>query len=95
MLATIVFDCNLVFTSTFWKELFKLQGFQLQMNSSYHPQKDGQTKAMNRSSENYLRPQPTLPPLTDDGYLQPNPKPILARRLVKARLQPTGVEFLV
>lgn len=50
---------------------------------------------MNRSSEHYLRPQPTLPPLTDDGYLQPNPKPILARRLVKARLQPTGVEFLV
>lgn len=57
------------------------------MSSSYHPQTDGQTKGMNRSSESYERPRPTLPPLTDDGYLQRNPKTILAQRLVKERLQ--------
>jgi hypothetical protein len=34
---SIVSDCDPTFTITFWKELFKLQGTQLNMITSYHP----------------------------------------------------------
>jgi hypothetical protein len=37
MLHSIVFDCDPTFTSNFWQELFKLQGTQLHLNTSYHP----------------------------------------------------------
>lgn len=39
----IISDRDKVFTSTLWKELFKLSDTQLLMSSSYHPQTDGQT----------------------------------------------------
>ena len=55
MPATIVSNRDPLFTSTFWREIFKLQGTQLQMTSSYHPQSDGQTEVVNRCLENYLR----------------------------------------
>lgn len=55
MPATIVSDRDPLFTSTFWREIFKLQGTQLRMTSSYHPQSDGQTEVVNRCLENYLR----------------------------------------
>jgi hypothetical protein len=34
---SMVSDWDRVFVSTFWKELFKLQGTQLKMSSTYHP----------------------------------------------------------
>jgi hypothetical protein len=37
MLHSIVFDCDPTFTSIFWQELFKLQGTQLHLNTTYHP----------------------------------------------------------
>lgn len=46
---TIVSDRDVVFTSTFWKEFFKLQGTQLKMSSAYHPKRDGQTEVVNLS----------------------------------------------
>ncbi|XP_075659064.1 uncharacterized protein LOC142628922 [Castanea sativa] len=39
---SIVSDSDVAFTSTFWKDLFKLQGTELAMSLAYHPQIDGQ-----------------------------------------------------
>lgn len=52
---TIVSDRDKVFTGAFWKHLARLQGTQLRMSSAYHPQTDGQTEAVNKSLEMYLR----------------------------------------
>lgn len=53
--ATIVSDKNKVFLSQFWTSLFKLLKVKLHMSTTYHPQSDGQTKAMNRCLKCYLR----------------------------------------
>jgi hypothetical protein len=44
-----------VFTSSLWKELFRLTKVQLCMGSAYHPQSDGQTKRVNQCLETFLR----------------------------------------
>ena len=52
---SIVSDRDKVFTSSFWQYLFKLQGTTLAMSSAYHPQSDGQTEAVNKVLEMFLR----------------------------------------
>ncbi|XP_041025417.1 uncharacterized protein LOC121265821 [Juglans microcarpa x Juglans regia] len=52
---SIVTGQDRVFMSSFWKELFELQGSKLKASSSYHPQIDGQTEVVNRTLEQYLR----------------------------------------
>ncbi|KAG6495596.1 hypothetical protein ZIOFF_043422 [Zingiber officinale] len=51
---TIVSDRDATFTSSFWKELFRLSGTQLCFSSTYHSQSDGQTEAVNRVIEMHL-----------------------------------------
>ena len=51
---SIISDCDWVFMSNLWKELFSLDGVKLRMSSSYHPQTNGQTKRVNQCMETYL-----------------------------------------
>lgn len=46
---TIVSDQDVLFTSTFWKNLHKLIGTKLKMSSAYHPQTDGATEQAART----------------------------------------------
>ena len=50
----IVFDRDPTFTNNFLQELFQLQGTQLHIRTSYHPQNDGRTKVVNKCLETYL-----------------------------------------
>jgi len=52
---SIVSDRDPVFTSSFWRELFRLSGVKLQFTSAFHPQSDGQSEAANKIVSMYLR----------------------------------------
>lgn len=53
ILATSVFDRDLVFMSLFWCELFLLHETLLAMSSAYHMKFDKQTKIINHYLEDY------------------------------------------
>jgi transposase InsO family protein len=54
MPTSIILYWGPTFTSKFWQELFKLQGTQLKMSTTYHPQTYGQIEIVNKFLETYL-----------------------------------------
>lgn len=46
-------DCDIIFLSIFWKELFRLQGTSFKRSIAY--QFDGQAEVVNKRLESYLR----------------------------------------
>jgi hypothetical protein len=50
----VILDRDVKFTSAFWKELFVGLNTNLNFNTSYHPQMDGQTKRTNPIIEDML-----------------------------------------
>jgi hypothetical protein len=53
--SSIVSDRDPVFTSQLWRELFAMEGVQLNLSSAFHSQTDGQSEAANKIIIMYLR----------------------------------------
>ena len=53
--AQIISDRDPLFTSAFWKFLFKMLGVKLSLSSSFHPETDGQSERSNRKVEEMIR----------------------------------------
>jgi hypothetical protein len=51
---SIVCDRDMIFTSAFWTELFKLLKTDLKLSTAYHTQTDGQTERVNQCLEIFL-----------------------------------------
>jgi hypothetical protein len=72
----IISDQDLRITSKFWAEIYSLEIIKQQLSTAYHPQTDGQSKALNQIIEDYLcaycADEPTawvnLLPLTQFAY---------------------------
>ena len=52
--ATILTNKDRIFTSLFWRELFRHLGVKLLLSTSYHLQTDGQIERVNQCLETYL-----------------------------------------
>ncbi|KAH0685570.1 hypothetical protein KY290_017058 [Solanum tuberosum] len=52
---SIMTDRDPRFLHSFWQEINRLQGSTLAMSTTYHPQTDGQSEALNKCVEQYLR----------------------------------------
>ncbi|KAL4378379.1 hypothetical protein GQ457_02G014110 [Hibiscus cannabinus] len=66
---SMVSDRDPIFVSEIWTEIARLQGTDLCLSSAYHPQTDGQTEALNRCLEMYLRCMTGDEPSKWDTYL--------------------------
>ena len=55
ILACIMSDRDAKFTSKFWRAMFQSWVTLLNLSSSYHPKKDGQTKRVNQVIKDMLR----------------------------------------
>jgi hypothetical protein len=51
----IVLDQDLRITSKFWAKIYSLEIIKQQLSTAFHPQTDGQSKALNRIVKSYLR----------------------------------------
>lgn len=58
----IVTDRDSRITSEFWREICEIQMIKRRMSTAYHPQTDGQSEALNRIVEDYLRAYSTEEP---------------------------------
>ena len=66
---TVISDRDVKFTSAFWKTFFTGLGTQINFNTSYHPQTDGQIERVNQVLEDMLRMYVMQQPTKWEEYL--------------------------
>ena len=52
---SVVSDRDSRITSDFWREVCEMKIMKRRLSTAYHPQTDGQSEALNRIIEDYLR----------------------------------------